>query len=386
MIDRALKNKVLKLTTKFPIVAITGPRQSGKTTLSKMVKPHYKYVNLENLSNREFASNDPIGFLTTYQNGVIIDEIQNVPTLFSYLQVVTDERNINGEYIITGSQNFLMMEQITQSLAGRVALFTLLPLSYKELQSTSFLPQSWENYALSGSFPRKIIQDIAPYDFYENYLKTYIERDVRLLKNISNLDLFQKFIQLLAGRVGQLFNQTSLGNELDLDNKTVNSWFTLLEASFITFKLQPYHKNFNKRVVKTPKIYFTDIGLLCHLLGIRNLNDLENHFAKGSIFENLVILELYKNSINETLMSKFYFWRDSSQNEVDLLIENGNSLDAYEIKSGKTINQSFFKGLDYLKKISPKTNLLVIYGGFDYQKRTEYTIFPFNEISKVEQI
>lgn len=386
MIDRALKDKVLELTTKFPIVAITGPRQSGKTTLSKMVKPHYKYVNLENLSNREFASNDPIGFLTTYQNGVIIDEIQNVPTLFSYLQVVTDERNINGEYIITGSQNFLMMEQITQSLAGRVALFTLLPLSYKELQSTSFLPESWENYALSGSFPRKIIQDIAPYDFYENYLKTYIERDVRLLKNISNLDLFQKFIQLLAGRVGQLFNQTSLGNELDLDNKTVNSWFTLLEASFITFKLQPYHKNFNKRVVKTPKIYFTDIGLLCHLLSIRNLNDLENHFAKGSIFENLVILELYKNSINETLMSKFYFWRDSSQNEVDLLIENGNNLDAYEIKSGKTINQSFFKGLDYLKKINPKTNLSVIYGGFDYQKRTEYTIFPFNEISKVEQI
>jgi hypothetical protein len=386
MIDRALKNKVIELTTKFPIVAITGPRQSGKTTLSKMIKPNYKYVNLENFSNREFAANDPIGFLTTYQNGVIIDEIQNVPTLFSYLQVVTDERNINGEYIITGSQNFLMMEQITQSLAGRVALFTLLPLSYKELQNTSFLPDSWEKYALSGSFPRKIIQDIASFDFYENYLKTYVERDVRLLKNISNLDLFQKFIQLLAGRVGQLFNQTSLGNELDLDNKTVNSWFTLLEASFITFKLQPYHKNFNKRVVKTPKIYFTDIGLLCHLLGIRNQNDLENHFAKGSIFENLVILELYKNSINETLMSKFYFWRDSSQNEVDLLIENGGNLDAYEIKSGKTINQSFFKGLDYLKKINPKTNLSVIYGGFDYQKRTEYTIFPFNEISDIEQL
>lgn len=273
-----------------------------------------------------------------------------------------------------------MMEQITQSLAGRVALFTLLPFSYKELQNTKYLPGSWENYALSGSFPRKIIQDIAPFDFYENYLKTYVERDIRLMKNISNLDLFQKFIQLLAGRVGQLFNQSSLGNELDLDNKTINSWFTLLEASFITFKLQPYHKNFNKRVVKTPKIYFTDIGLLCHLLGIRNLTDLENHYAKGNIFENLVILELYKNSINQTAMSKFYFWRDASQNEVDLLIENGNTLNAFEIKSGKTINQSFFKGLDYLKKINPDTNLAVIYGGFEAQKRTEYSIIPFNEI------
>lgn len=383
MIHRTIAVKVLELIEKFPIVAITGPRQSGKTTLSKMIKPDYKYVNLENLSNREFAMNDPIGFLTTYSNGVIIDEIQNVPSLFSYLQVVTDERNINGEYIITGSQNFLMMEQITQSLAGRVAMFNLLPFSFKELENTKYRPENWENYALSGSYPRRIIQDIQPSDYYENYLKTYIERDVRLLKNISNLDLFQKFIQLLSGRVGQLFNQSSLGNELDLDNKTISSWFTLLEASFITFKLQPYHENFNKRVVKTPKIYFYDIGLLCHLLGIRTIHDLENHYTKGSIYENLIVLELLKNTINNTSNAKQYFWRDASQNEVDLIIENGIYTNAFEIKSSKTINKNFFKGLDYFKKINPKAKLGIIYGGFESQNRTNYTIYTLEDLPSI---
>jgi predicted AAA+ superfamily ATPase len=384
MIDRILIYKALKLIEQFPIVAITGPRQSGKTTLSKMIRPNYKYVNLENLSDREFAKNDPIGFLETYKNGVIIDEIQNVPSLFSYLQVVTDERNSIGEYIITGSQNFLMMEQITQSLAGRVALLTLLPFSYEEIKNTNYKPETWEKYALSGSYPRKIIQNIDSVDYYENYIKTYVERDVRLMKNITNLDLFQKFIQLLAGRVGQLFNQSSLGNELDLDNKTINSWFTLLEASFITFKLQPYHSNFNKRLVKTPKIYFNDIGLLCYLLGIRNELDLENHYAKGSIFENLIILENYKNSLNNSSKSKFYFWRDASQNEVDLIIETGMSVEAFEIKSGKTINQSFFKGLDYFKKINPKTTTSLIYGGNENQKRSDYTIYTLTELPELK--
>jgi predicted AAA+ superfamily ATPase len=382
MIARTITPKVEELLEKFPIIAITGPRQSGKTTLSKIVKPNYKYVNLENLSDREFAKTDPMGFLQTYQNGVIIDEIQNVPSLFSYLQVVTDERNINGEYIITGSQNFLMMEQISQSLAGRVALFKLLPMSIQELENTAYKPISWEDYALSGSYPRKIIQNIAASDYYENYIKTYLERDVRLLKNISDLDLFQKFIKLLAGRVGQLFNQSSLGNELDLDNKTINSWFTLLETSFLTFKLQPYHSNFNKVIIKTPKIYFHDTGLLCYLLGIHNKEDLELHFAKGNIFENLVISEMYKNSINQTTKSKMYFWRDKSQNDVDLIVENGLILNAIEIKSGKTINQNFFKGLDYFKKLKTDTQLHLIYGGTENQERTNYKISSIFSLPK----
>ncbi len=374
MIARTITPKVEELLEKFPIVAITGPRQSGKTTLSKIVKPNYKYVNLENLSDREFAKTDPMGFLQTYQNGVIIDEIQNVPSLFSYLQVVTDERNRNGEYIITGSQNFLMMEQISQSVAGRVALFTLLPMSIQELENTAYKPISWEDYALSGSYPRKIIQNINASDYFENYIKTYVERDVRLLKNISDLDLFQKFIKLVAGRVGQLFNQSSLGNELDLDNKTINSWFTLLETSFLTFKLQPYHSNFNKVIIKTPKIYFHDTGLLCYLLGIRSVEDLELHFAKGNIFENVVISEMYKNSINNATKSKMYFWRDKSQNEVNLIVENGLNLNAIEIKSGKTINQNFFKGLDYFKKLKTDIQLHLIYGGTENQERTNYKI------------
>jgi predicted AAA+ superfamily ATPase len=375
MIYRELTSKIEALLEKFPIIAITGPRQSGKTTLSKMIKPNYKYVNLENLSDREFAKSDPMGFLETYQNGVIIDEIQNVPSLFSYLQVVTDERNSNGEYIITGSQNFLMMEQITQSLAGRVALFTLLPFSLRELENTIYKQTAWEKYALSGSYPRKIIQDINASDYYENYIRTYVERDVRLLKNITNLDLFQKFIQLLAGRVGQLFNQSSLGNELDLDNKTINAWFTLLETSFIAFKLQPYHSNFNKRIVKTPKIYFRDTGLLCYLLGIRNEQELEISYAKGSVFENLAISELQKNAINSSSKAKFYFWRDTSQNEVDVLIETGTKLEAVEIKSGKTINKSFFKGLDYYKNLDNVANLNLIYGGNENQQRSNYSIY-----------
>ncbi len=375
MIHRTITTKVLELLEKFPIIAITGPRQSGKTTLSKIIKPNYKYVNLENLSDREFAKTDPMGFLETYKNGVVIDEIQNVPGLFSYLQIVTDDRNINGEYIITGSQNFLMMEQITQSLAGRVALFTLLPFSMQELESTKYKIENWEDYALSGSYPRKIIQDIDAADYYENYIKTYIERDVRLLKNITNLDLFQKFIQLLAGRVGQLFNQSSLGNELDLDNKTINSWFTLLETSFLTFKLQPYHTNFNKVIVKTPKIYFHDTGLLCFLLGIRSKEDLELHFAKGNIFENLAVSELYKNNINNSSRAKFYFWRDKSQNEVDLIVETGLKISAIEIKSSKTINTKFFKGLTYFKALKPDANLQLIYAGKENQQRTDQNIY-----------
>jgi uncharacterized protein len=386
MIPRALATKISELIEKFPIVAITGPRQSGKTTLSKMLKPDYKYVNLENLSDREFAKTDPKGFLETYKNGVIIDEIQNVPSLFSYLQVVTDERNNNGEYLITGSQNFLMMEQIAQSLAGRVAIFSLLPLSYNELKNSIYTPKTWENYAISGCYPRKIIQGISSADYYENYIKTYIERDVRLLKNITNLDLFQKFIQLIAGRVGQLFNQSSLGNELGLDNKTINSWFSLLETSFIAFRLQPYHSNFNKRIVKTPKIYFYDTGLLSYLLGVRNENDLESHFAKGAIFENLVLSELQKNAINGSLNSKFFFWRDHSQNEVDVIIESGMRLDAIEIKSGKTINQNFFKGLDFFKSLNEKTNLYLIYGGTESQERSNYKVNTLYNLPDIKEL
>ena len=383
MIQRQLYTKASQLLEKFPIIAITGPRQSGKTTFSKQLRPEYSYVNLEDITNREFAKNDPKGFLNTYKNGAIIDEIQYVPELFSYLQVFTDERNQVGEYIITGSQNFLLMQQISQSLAGRVALFTLLPLSLKELKDSEYSFSNWESYAVSGSYPRKILFDIDGRDYYANYLSTYVERDVRLLKNITNLDLFQKFIFLVAGRVGQLFNQSSLGNELGVDNKTINSWMSLLETSYIAYRLYPYHSNFNKRIVKTPKVYFYDTGLLSFLLGIKSEQEMSQHFAKGSIFENLIITEFLKNAYNKGDTPIFYFWRDHANNEVDLLIENYPKIDIYEIKSSTTIKMDFFKGLNHFKGLHSSVNAYLIYGGTENQKRTEVNVIGWISTSSI---
>ena len=368
---------------KFHVVGIVGPRQSGKTTLCKMLKPLFTYVNLEDISLRSFAKSDPKGFLETYKNGVIIDEIQYVPELFSYLQVYTDQRQINGEYLITGSQNFLLSQHISQSLAGRIALFNLLPFSIAELEDGDYIFDNWEDYIINGSYPRKWINEIDSVEYYGNYLNTYVERDVRMLKNIMNLDLFQKFIKLLAGRTGQLFNQSSLGNELGLDNKTINSWMTLLEASFIAFRLSPYHTNFSKRIVKTPKVYFYDTGLLAYLLGIRTVQDIQLHFAKGQLFENFIILEKMKRSLNFKTHENYYFWRDSSGNEVDLLIEDGLKLLAVEIKSSKTIHSDFFNNLTQFSKAAPNAIPFLIYGGNEYQKRTDATVIGFKQLNEI---
>lgn len=380
---RDITQKVVKAMDKFPIVGIMGPRQSGKTTLCQILQPNFTYVNLEDLSLRNFAKSDPKGFLETYKNGVIIDEIQYVPELFSYLQVYTDQRKINGEYLITGSQHFLLSQHIAQSLAGRIALFHLLPLSLDELQQGEFNFENWDDYAIRGSYPRKWLNNIDSFEFYGNYLNTYIERDVRLLKNIMNLDVFQKFIRLLAGRTGQLFNQSSLGNELGLDNKTINSWMTLLETSFIAFRLSPYHRNFSKRIVKTPKVYFYDTGLLAYLLGIRTKQDVEVHFAKGQLFENFIILEKMKTSWNFKTHEQFYFWRDSSGNEIDLLIEDGMKLRAVEIKSSKTIHPNFFQNLKKISKIKPDIIPFLVYGGHEYQKRADGTVLGFKQLNEM---
>lgn len=383
MIQRALAKKVSEMLDKYPIVSLTGPRQSGKTTLAKMVRPDYQYVNLENLSTRAFAQEDPVGFLETYQNGVIIDEAQYVPELFSYLQVFTDDRKRKGEYILTGSQNFLMMEQITQSLAGRVAIFYLLPFSLQEIENSDYKPQSWEDYIVSGSYPRKLVEDIDSTTFYDNYLRTYVERDVRQLKNILDLGLFQRFVQLLAGRIGQLFNQQSLGVELGIDNKTVNAWLSVLETSFIAFRLQPFHQNFSKRIVSKPKVYFYDIGLASHLLGITSMQELNVHFAKGALFENLVINEIQKNILNSGRQPKLYFWRDYSQHEVDLIVQDGVATKAVEIKSGRTIQNDFFNGLTYFQKIAKDVSLHLIYGGTEYQSRSVATVYSIGDLNKL---
>ncbi len=383
MIPRQLTERASELLQKYPIITITGPRQSGKTTLAKLLRPDFRYVSLESLAERDFARQDPKGFLETYQNGVILDEVQYVPELFSYLQVLTDERQRTGEYILTGSQNFLMMEQITQSLAGRVAVFNLLPLSWQELQGTEYQPVSWEEYLVSGSYPRKIVQDIDAIGFYDSYLQTYIERDVRQVKNILNLSLFRRFIQLLAGRIGQLFNQQSLAVELGVDNKTVNAWLTVLETSFIAYRLPPYYQNFSKRIVKTPKVYFYDTGLAAYLLGIRSVGDLAVHFARGPLFENLVINELTKNWLNRGQRPPFYFWSDQSNHEVDLLIDRGTRLTAVEIKSGRTIQPDFFRGLQYFQKLAPESERVLVYGGDESQQRTGVRVLGVNELENL---
>ncbi len=382
-IDRELAPKVKEALGKFPIVAIMGPRQSGKTTLCKIIGEDYTYVNLEDITMREFAKSDPKGFLETYQKKVIIDEIQYAPNLFSYLQVYTDQRQLNGEYLISGSQHFLMVEHISQSLAGRVALFNLLPFSIAELKEGGFVFDSWEVYLLNGFYPRKWVNSIDAFSYYENYVNTYVERDVRLLKNINNLDLFQKFIKLLAGRTGQLFNQSSLGNELGLDNKTVNSWMSILEASYIAFRLPPYYQNFNKRIVKTPKVYFYDTGLLAYLLGVRTIQDLEIHFSKGPLFENLILVEMMKQTMNQKTYENYYFWRDTTGNEIDIVIENGLQLSIVEVKSSKTIHPDFFKNLKNFKKFKSDVIAYLVYGGLEFQKRTEAMVIGFDQLDRI---
>ena len=383
MLPRQLTDRASELLQKYPIITITGPRQSGKTTLAKLLRPDFRYVTLESLTERDFARQDPKGFLETYRNGVILDEVQYVPELFSYLQIVTDERQRTGEYILTGSQNFLMMERITQSLAGRVAVFNLLPFSWQELKNTDYEPKSWESYLIHGSYPRPLVQDIDPVGFYDSYLQTYIERDVRQVKNILNLGLFQRFIQLLAGRIGQLFNQQSLSVELGIDNKTVNAWLTVLETSFIAYRLQPYYQNFSKRIVKTPKVYFYDTGLAAFLLGIRSVSDLGVHFARGALFENLVINELTKNWLNRGQRPPFYFWSDQSNHEVDLLIDRGTSLMAVEIKSSKTIQPDFFRGLQYFSTLAPQTTPVLLYGGNSPQQRTGVKVLTIDKLEEL---
>ena len=377
MIDRQLYSKAIQLLSKFPVVAVTGPRQSGKTTFAQALCPAYKYVNLELPDERQFAREDPKGFLNNYRDGVIIDEAQYVPELFSYLQAVTDQRKNNGEYLLTGSQNFLLSHHIAQSLAGRVALLTLLPFSFIELNTSVYKPNNWMEYLYKGGYPRIYEQQIEPIDFYPNYLQTYIERDVRQMLNVRDLATFQKFIQLLAGRVGQLLNQNNLANELGLSNKTIESWISVLEASFIVFRLQPYHKNFNKRLIKTPKLYFYDTGLASYLLGIRKVSDIQIHFAQGALFENLVINEFLKDGLNKGEWLQYYFWRDSSQREIDLIIDKGLERNAYEIKMSQTVNQDFFKTLHYYKELDAQAKVNLIYGGNSDQERSGAMVYGF---------
>ena len=366
------------MANKMPVISITGPRQSGKTTVAKMCFPHYDYVNLENPDTLEDAKSDPRSFLIRFKQGLIIDEIQLFPELFSYIQTISDERGIPGEFIITGSQNFLLSAKISQSLAGRVFVTHLLPFNFSELKEAKFQTDNPSMYMFKGFYPRIYDKDIEPDFFYPSYIQTYAERDLRQIVNVSNLFLFQKFMRLAAGRIGQLLNYNNIAVELGVDLKTVKSWFSILETSFIVFFLQPHFLNFSKRLLKTPKLYFYDTGLACSLLGIKREEDLDYHWAKGALFENMIIADLQKNYLNKAVIPPTYFWRDNTGNEVDCLIDESNSIKSIEIKSSTTISSDFFKGLNYYKKLNETSKPFLIYGGNENYIRKEAQIVNWN--------
>ena len=382
MIKRELQSTIIDMAKKMPIISITGPRQSGKTTLAKVCFPDYDYYNLENPSILERAKMDPQSFLTRHSKGIIIDEVQLFPELFSYIQVISDENKKDGEFILTGSQNFLLLQKIAQSLAGRVYITHLLPLSISELKNTNYWHEDSNHYLFNGFYPRIYEKDINPTFYFPSYIQTYVERDVRQIVNISNTSIFQKFMKIVAGRVGQLINFNNISNELGVDQKTVKSWFSILEASFIVFFLQPHHKNFNKRIVKTPKLYFYDTGLASNLLGIQDEDSLDLHWAKGALFENLIILEMLKTNLNKGLQPKLYFWRDNTGNEIDCIEERGEDIYSYEIKSSKTIQKDFFKGLNYYNKISDSKNKTsyLVYGGNDSYPLSEHSVLSWKDL------
>lgn len=372
IIKRDLQPIVLNSSTKYPVITITGPRQSGKTTLIRSTFPDYPYLSMEAPDERERALSDPRGLFSRFGNRLIIDEIQQGPPLLSYIQDVVDNDR-QASFIISGSQNMLMMASISQSLAGRTSIFYQLPLSLNELSGTDWLWNDWTQHLWTGFYPRIFDRKLNPAEFYGNYLETYVNRDVRQIKNIGNLSLFSRFISICAGSIGQTTNYSLLANLTGVSLQTVLSWLSILEASFIIYRLEPYHRNFNKRLVKSAKIYFYDTGLACTLLRIYQQKDLPNYFRMGVLFENFVINEIIKSYYNQGLRPPVYFWQDNKGHEIDLILDVAGRLVPIEIKAGKTFGADFFKNLAWFQNTSdvPVAKSIVLYGG-DQDWEMEY--------------
>ena len=363
------------LAQTFKVIALTGPRQSGKTTLARSFFNNKIYVSLENPDEQAFASNDPRGFLRRFPDGAILDEIQRVPELFSYLQQIVDEDSRKALFVLSGSNNFLLQENISQTLAGRVGYLELLPFSLAEVQSTDNQYFDTNNFIFNGAYPAIVFEKINPNLWFSAYIRTYIERDVRQLKNIKDLALFQKFVYLCAGRVGQQINYSQLGNEVGVEHQTIATWISILQASYVIHLLPPYYQNFNKRVIKSPKLYFYDTGLASYLLGITKVTDLEVNAYRGPLFENLVVNELLKNRFNKAQRSNLFYFRDSTGNEIDVIIDEGQKLKAIEIKSGATLAGSYFKNLHFWKKLSQQNDNRVLYDGhYDSVQHGEFLV------------
>ena len=380
MYKRDLSPYIIKSLGKYPIIAIFGPRQSGKTTLSRTVFSDFKYVTLEDPDTRNLAQVDPRGFLKANKENLILDEIQRVPDLLSCLQGIVDDPKNKQKFILTGSHQFLLMKEVSQSLAGRVRIFNLLPLSYREL--ANFHQQlELEHFIFTGGYPRIYANDLSPTEWLSQYYQTYVERDLREIIHLKELFHFEKMLKLLAGRVGQLVNMSSIATEVGTSQPTIASWLHILELSFLTFSLKPHHKNFNKRIIKTPKIYFYDTGLLCWLLEIKTTNQLKLHPQRGLIFENWIISELMKNSFNKGERPNFYFWRDQNGHEVDVVYEEDNLLKAIEIKAGSTFQEDWLKGINYLNNLQDGNGGTCYYQGDNEFEFKDCIIKPWKNIT-----
>ncbi|MBL7822500.1 MAG: ATP-binding protein [Saprospiraceae bacterium] len=379
---RAIKKEIDIYIHKYPILVLTGPRQSGKTTFLKTHFPDYVYVSLENIDNRRFATQDPDGFLKQFSRYVIFDEAQRVPELFSYLQTKVDEDKIMGQYILSGSQNFHLMQSISQSLAGRVALFKLLPFDIKEMQNAKWLNDDYAVNLYKGFYPAIYDRDIPSKVFYSNYLQTYVERDLSELIQVKDLRLFRNFISLCAARAGQLLNLNSIANECGISQPTARSWISVLETSYIVYQLQPYYANFNKRITKSSKLYFYDTGLLCHLLKIKDADSVKFSPYKGSLFENYVINEYIKQNYHQNLLLDFWFWRDAIGHEVDLIWQNSEMLNLVEIKASETIMPDMFKGLKYFEKLKHEMieSKTLVHSGLFNQERSAGSVKSWKSI------
>ena len=382
MIPRTTLQTALELAKGFPVIAFTGPRQSGKTTLARALFPTRDYVTLEDPEQRAFATDDPKGFLARFHQGAIIDEAQHCPELFSYLQGFVDQRNIMGDFVLTGSQQFGLTSQITQSLAGRVGFIQLLPLSIDELTQAGQAPETLDHLLCRGGYPALYDRDLTPHQWFANYMATYLERDVRQLLTVRNLSLFQRFVKLCAARTGQLLNLSSLARDCCISHTTAQAWLNVLEAKYIITRLTPHHQRFGKRLVKTPKLYFLDVGLAAWLLGIHSPASMNIHAERGALFETLIVSELIKQRFNQGQPAGLYFWRDHVGLEVDVLYEVGDQLQAIEIKSGATFTTNWQKALNKWLKLSQSTcPPQIIYGGEDSYVRQGVALRSWRQVA-----
>jgi uncharacterized protein len=381
MIPREISAKTLQFAKQYPVVTITGPRQSGKTTLCEMLFPERARVSLENLDDRQFAQNDPKGFLNRFPDGAVIDEIQRVPELFSYIQTIVDKKRKEGFFILTGSQQFELLQTISQSLAGRTALVRLLPFTLAEAYGAKPEGISLDQVLYTGFYPRIFDKSLNATEAMQFYVNTYVERDLRLLINVKDLSKFEIFLKLCAGRIGQVLNFSSLGNDCGVNHATIKSWISVLEASYIIKLLRPYYKNFNKRLIKSPKLYFIDTGLAAFLLDISDENQMKTHPLRGALFENFVVSEFLKNRFNNGQTDNLFFFRDNTGNEVDLICDHGQKTDAVEVKSAQTVAPDFFKGLRFFSRLSGNVRRgMVLYGGDGSYVRENFHVTGWRDI------